>query len=60
MKNYFVYTNEPELLEVVGSVYYPKIKMSYVIFTTDLETTEIWKIPSVYEVRECEMGRLDI
>lgn len=58
MKDYYVYTNEPESLKDFGQVYHPKIKMSYVLFSTELELTEIWCLPGVYEARECEKGSI--
>jgi len=58
VKSYFVYSTVPESLSNHGDVYYPKIKMSYVILTTDLSYYEIRQLDGVYEVRECETGSL--
>ena len=53
MNQYYVYTTEPELLKEKGQVYYPKIKMSFVVLTTDCEVYEIRSIGGVYDVKEC-------
>lgn len=58
MKQYYVYTHEPERLNDIGEVYYPKIKMSFVILTTDKELYEIRSIKGVYDARECKEGKL--
>ena len=55
MKQYYVYSHKPEGLKEIGEVYYPKIKMSFVILTTDKELYEIHCIDGVYDARECEI-----
>ncbi|MFB5759007.1 hypothetical protein [Paenibacillus medicaginis] len=60
MKQYFVYTNEPELLNPFGDVYIPKLKMSFVVLTSELDITDVWNLPGVYEAKECEKGTLSV
>ncbi|MNK73656.1 hypothetical protein D3C87_931540 [compost metagenome] len=59
-QQYIVYTNEPHLLAEYGEVYVPKIKMSFVVLTTDMDLLGVCNLPGVYEARECEKGRLCI
>lgn len=56
MKQYYVYSHDPEKLNEIGEVHYPKIKMSFVILTTEKELHQIWSTEGVYEARECDMG----
>lgn len=57
-KDYYVYSHNPKLLEEHGEIYYPKLKVDYVLMRTDLELHEIEYISGVYDARECEVGRL--
>ncbi len=58
MKQYYVYSYEPEKLNEIGEVYYSKINMSFVILATDKEIHEIRSIEGVYDARECRIGEL--
>lgn len=58
MKQYYVYSQNPEKLKGIGEIFYPKIKMSYVILMTDKELHEIRTFDGVYDARECEIGKL--
>lgn len=60
MNTYFVYTNNPTTLEAYGSVYYPRVKMSWVGVETELEKYEVCNIEGVYEVREAEEGEFNV
>ncbi|KZE65044.1 hypothetical protein AV545_03740 [Paenibacillus jamilae] len=51
MNEYFVYTEQPQLLENYGEIYYPKIKVNFVGFKTDLNQEEVRNIEGVQEVR---------
>lgn len=58
MKDYYVYSHDPKILENHGEVYYPRLRTSFVLLRTSLELHEIRNIEGVYDARECEIGHL--
>lgn len=60
LNQFYVYTNEPEKLTDIGEVYYPKIKMSYVMLLTNKLLHEVRSVEGVYDVRVCETGSVVI
>lgn len=58
MNEYVVYSTNPSLLETVGEVYYPRIRMSFVLLKTELTLHEVRQLEGVYEARTSREGQL--